>query len=173
MSDSLIAVSHCRFILLLGAQALILFFLASVMAQTGHPLDPLSANEIKVAAKALKASGQFPQTALFSTIVLKEPAKTEVLNYKSGAQFSRQAFSVIMDRTGNRTFEAVVDLKTQRVLSWHEARGVQPREGLVLHTVGYEDDGRLHPILYPASLSEMVVPYGAPDQNWRWRSAFD
>ena len=50
---------------------------------------------------------------------------------------------------------------------------MHPREGLVLHTVAYEDDGRARPILYRASLSEMVVPYGDTDRNWRWRSAFD
>ena len=50
---------------------------------------------------------------------------------------------------------------------------MHPREGLVLHTVGYEDEGRVRPILYRASLSEMAVPYGDTDRNWRWRSAFD
>ena len=50
---------------------------------------------------------------------------------------------------------------------------MHPREGLVLHTVGYEDGGTTRPILYRAALSEMVVPYGDPDTNWRWRAAFD
>ncbi len=61
-------------------------------------------------------------------------------------------------------------------ISWQKWRfryTMHPREGLVLHMVGYEDDGRLRPILYRASLSEMAVPYGDPDRNWRWRSAFD
>jgi primary-amine oxidase len=40
---------------------------------------------------------------------------------------------------------------------WRLRIGFTPREGLVLHTVGYEDQGRLRPILYRASLSEMVV----------------
>jgi primary-amine oxidase len=39
--------------------------------------------------------------------------------------------------------------------------------------VGYEDQGRLRPILYRASLSEMVVPYGDPaPTHWR-KNAFD
>jgi hypothetical protein len=61
-------------------------------------------------------------------------------------------------------------------VSWQKWRfrySLHPREGLVLHTVGYEDDGRLRPILYRVSLSEMAVPYGDPGRNWRWRSAFD
>jgi primary-amine oxidase len=56
---------------------------------------------------------------------------------------------------------------------WRFRYTMHPREGLVLHTVGYEDEGKIRPILYRAALSEMVVPYGDPDANWRWRAAFD
>jgi primary-amine oxidase len=56
---------------------------------------------------------------------------------------------------------------------WRFRYTMHPREGLVLHTVGYEDEGKVRPILYRAALSEMVVPYGDTDENWRWRSAFD
>lgn len=56
---------------------------------------------------------------------------------------------------------------------WRFRYTMHSREGLVLHTVGYEDGGRVRPILYRASLSEMVVPYGDPDPVWAWRNAFD
>jgi primary-amine oxidase len=56
---------------------------------------------------------------------------------------------------------------------WKFRYTMHPREGLVLHTVGYEEDDKVRPILYRAALSEMVVPYGDPETNWRWRSAFD
>jgi primary-amine oxidase len=56
---------------------------------------------------------------------------------------------------------------------WRMRLGFTSREGLVLHTVAYEDGGRLRPILYRASLSEMVVPYGDPaPTHWR-KNAFD
>jgi len=287
-----------------------------------HPLDALIAAEIDAAAGILSAAPQFPEGALFATIVLKEPAKRDVLAYSPGAPTARQAFAVILDRRRNRTFEAVVDLGTSRIVSWTPIAGVQPvvleaeydalvrvvkadtrwqnamrkrgitdfdqvqidywavgqvapqyqtrrllravaylkgsatnfygrpiegvgvlvdmtaekvvefvdtgavplppasqeldekstgtrtapqsltiaqpggpsftisgqeirwqkwrfrytmhpREGLVLQMVGYEDAGKLRPILYRASISEMAVPYGDPDRNWRWRSAFD
>jgi primary-amine oxidase len=290
--------------------------------QAVHPLDPLTSDEIKVAAGVITSLPQFPEGSLFSTIVLKEPVKKEVLSHKPGAPVSRQAFAVILDRKGNRTFEAQVDLKASRLISWEQIKGVQPlvmesefealpdivkadsrwqeamrkrgindfdkvqidgwavgqvaaaheggrllralsyfkgedvnfygqpiegvvalvnmntnkvievvdtglvplaprsqqldetstgtrtapkpllitqpegasfeingqevrwqkwhfrftmhpREGLVLHTVGYEDAGRIRSILHRASLSEMVVPYGDSETNWRWRSAFD
>jgi primary-amine oxidase len=40
--------------------------------------------------------------------------------------------------------------------------GFNPREGLVLHNVGWEEGGRVRPILHRASLVEMAVPYGDP-----------
>jgi primary-amine oxidase len=56
---------------------------------------------------------------------------------------------------------------------WRFHFGLDPREGLVLHQVRYVDAGKERSILYRASLSEMVVPYGDPDSTWNWRSAFD
>jgi primary-amine oxidase len=288
-----------------------------------HPLDALTSREIAVAADTLRAYEAFPNDALFSTIVLHEPPKQEVLDFKPGGRFRREAFAVVMDRVNNRVFEAIVDLRTSQLASWKEVPGVQPlvfvvendvlipqivkadpawqeamrkrgitdfekvqvdtwaagqvvgqpagrllravsyykdrsdnfygrpiegvvalvnmntgkvvdlidssavplpppsqdldeqsigsqrvaprplivtrpqgdsfemngnevrwqnwrfrfsmhpREGLVLHTVGYEDQGRVRSILYRGAVSEMVVPYGDTDLNWRWRSAFD
>jgi primary-amine oxidase len=56
---------------------------------------------------------------------------------------------------------------------WQLRVGFNPREGLVLHQVGYADKGRLRPVVYRASLSEMVVPYGdvAPT-HWN-KNVFD
>jgi len=45
---------------------------------------------------------------------------------------------------------------------WQLRLGWTPREGLVLHQVGYADQGRVRPILYRASVAEMIVPYGDP-----------
>lgn len=45
---------------------------------------------------------------------------------------------------------------------WQMRVGFNPREGLVLHNVGWEENGRVRPILHRASLAEMAVPYGDP-----------
>ena len=103
-----------------------LTFLLMMALATEHPLDPLNAQEIEFSAQLLRASPQFQKDASFSTIVLKEPPKEEVLRYTAGSPMPRQAFSVILDRTGNRTFEAVVDLTTKQIVSWKEVKGVQP-----------------------------------------------
>jgi primary-amine oxidase len=57
--------------------------------------------------------------------------------------------------------------------NWRFRYALHPREGLVLYTVGYEDQGKLRSILYRGSLSEMVVPYVDPSTGWFIRNAFD
>lgn len=47
--------------------------------------------------------------------------------------------------------------------NWRFRIGADPRVGLVLYTVGYEDAGKFRSILYRASLSELFVPYGDPN----------
>lgn len=291
-------------------------------ARATHPLTPLTAAEIRESFSLLKADPRFPAGAFFPTLVLQEPPKATLLAWKPGQAFPRQVYAEIFDRPNNRTFEAVLDLRTQQVLSWTRRPGVQPstfneeyesvpklvradphwqaamrkrgitdldavhldvwaggdlpvagvpretrllrvlsfhrgalpnpydrpiegvvvavdanrmrvvevtdtvatpissdpgatsgtparppvkplrisqpegpsfelrdgevrwqnwrfrpvlhpRDGLVLCQVGYEDHGRLRPILYRAALSEISVPYGLPDSGWKWRSAFD
>lgn len=56
---------------------------------------------------------------------------------------------------------------------WQFRVGFTPREGLVLHQVIYEDDGRPRSVLYRASLAEMVVPYGDPRAPHYRNNAFD
>jgi primary-amine oxidase len=67
----------------------------------------------------------------------------------------------------------VIDGYEVRWQKWRLRVGFTSREGLVLHQVAYEDQGRLRPILYRASLSEMVVPYGDPGRSHRKKNAFD
>ena len=56
---------------------------------------------------------------------------------------------------------------------WRLRVGFNAREGLVLHAIGYEDGGRLRPVLHRAALSEMVVPYGHPGGGHFRKNAFD
>jgi primary-amine oxidase len=47
--------------------------------------------------------------------------------------------------------------------NWRFRFGFDGRVGVVLYTAGYEERGKLRPVLYRGCLSEMVVPYGDPD----------
>jgi primary-amine oxidase len=56
---------------------------------------------------------------------------------------------------------------------WRFRVGYTPREGLVLHQIGWAGDQGVRPIVHRLSLSEIYVPYALPDDNWVWRTAFD
>jgi len=56
---------------------------------------------------------------------------------------------------------------------WHIRVGFHVRDGLIFHDIGYEDQGRLRPIMHRASMAEMVVPYGDPSPGAFRRNAFD
>jgi len=57
--------------------------------------------------------------------------------------------------------------------NWSLRVSMDSVEGLVLHQVSYEDKGRIRPLLFRASVSEMVVPYGDPGPMHGWKNAFD
>jgi primary-amine oxidase len=65
---------------------------------------------------------------------------------------------------------------TGRQVEWQKWKfrvGFTSREGLVLHTVSYTDESGERPILHRASISEMVVPYGDPAEQYYRKNAFD
>jgi len=102
-------------------------FSASIFAaEATHPLDPLDESEIASTVKILQAAPNFPKTALFSTIQLNELPKNEVLNFRAGAPFRREAFAIVLDREKNKTYEAIIDLRAHKITSWKEITGVQP-----------------------------------------------
>ncbi len=57
--------------------------------------------------------------------------------------------------------------------NWSFRVGFTPREGLVLNTLCYRDGEHTRPIIFRASITEMVVPYADPTTNHYWKSAFD
>jgi primary-amine oxidase len=56
---------------------------------------------------------------------------------------------------------------------WSFRVGFTSREGLVLHQLGFDDGTGVRPVVYRASVTEMVVPYGDPNTSHFWKNAFD
>ena len=56
---------------------------------------------------------------------------------------------------------------------WQMRVSMHPIEGLVLHEICYIDGERTRPVIYRASMPEMVVPYGSTSPNHWWKNAFD
>ena len=91
-----------------------------------HPLDPLTKEEIAVTVETLRAANRIDEASRFPIIVLQEPPKAEVLGFRPGSSFRREAFAIVYQREANKTFEAIVDVKAKTVLLWKEVRGRQP-----------------------------------------------
>ena len=88
---------------------------------------------------------------------------------------------ITQPRNDQKPLEIIQDEGPSYTVNGHEIRwqkwqfriSFTPREGLVLYTVGYEDQGKVRPILYRASLCDMVVPYGDPSDASFRKNAFD
>ncbi|KGH46345.1 histamine oxidase [Modestobacter caceresii] len=62
------------------------------------------------------------------------------------------------------------------VLTWEKWSlrvGFDTREGLVLHQIGFDEGTGVRPIVYRASIAEMVVPYADPNPVRSWQNYFD
>lgn len=88
-----------------------------------HPLDGLSGAEHWVARDVLVAAGKFDSTTRVAYVGLHEPPKAEVLAWRPGAAFRREAAVHLV--TGDKGYDAVVDLIGRKLLRWEEVPGVQ------------------------------------------------
>ena len=89
-----------------------------------HPLDPLRADEYSQTIALLRTAGHVNDASRFSNVDLHDPPKASVLAWRPGQDFDRSAFAIV--KQGSQTFEAVVDLSNESVVSWTEIEGVQP-----------------------------------------------
>ena len=89
-----------------------------------HPLDPLSAQEIRAAAAAVRRDCAVSDGWRFSAIDLHEPSKQEL----SGATPPPRIADITgFDRADGRAFKGTVSLAEDRVASWVALEpGVQP-----------------------------------------------
>ncbi len=83
-----------------------------------HPLDGLSGREHWVIYETLVGSGRTDTTTSYLYIGLNEPAKAEVLAWRPGQPYRREALVHLVQ--GTKGYEAVVDLDARRVISWTE-----------------------------------------------------
>jgi primary-amine oxidase len=89
-----------------------------------HPLDALTADEYWAVFETMKASGKLDGASRYSGISLHEPPKAEVLRWKRGDPFRREALAIV--KHGRQTFEALVDVSNRKLISWKEIKGVEP-----------------------------------------------
>src|SRR5215210_4612164 len=94
--------------------------------RVGHPLDPLTADEISRVASILRAQPGLSQRIRLNTIALREPTRDELAGYTAGQPIQREAFGIVLDNATGTTYEAIVSLESGAVTSWEAIPGVQP-----------------------------------------------
>jgi primary-amine oxidase len=91
-----------------------------------HPLDPLTAAEIRQAAALVRRDRGVGDGWRFASIELNEPAKADLPALESGRTASREALVVCWDRADGRAYRAVVSLTGNEVTAWEHLPGQQP-----------------------------------------------
>jgi len=111
---------------LMGWLSLALWLTAAPVAaqQVNHPLDPLSFQEYWVLLEVLRDAGHMNAETRFSIVNSHQPTKSVVWGWSKGKEFPREAFAVV--RQSADTYEAVVDVKQRKLVSWTKLSGVQP-----------------------------------------------
>ncbi len=84
-----------------------------------HPLDPLTADEIRQAAAIVRRDKGITDAWRFASIELKEPAK-------AAPQHDREALVVCWNRTDGQAYRAKVSLARDTVSHWEHLNGQQP-----------------------------------------------
>ena len=120
-----------------------------------HPLDPLDEHEFRHTAAILRRDEELGESWRFAAIELLEPDKAAVKAWRRGDPIPRAAFAVLWNRADNQTWEGVVDLTGDRVVSWIEVAGVTPNFTVdEYHEV--DDAMRAHPDVI-AALAERGI----------------
>ena len=101
------------------------------------------------------------------------PLPPQSANYAAARldNFRADIKPLVIDQPEGPSF--VLDGNSLSWQNWKVVVGFNAREGLTLHHVRYHDQERDRSILYRASLTEMVVPYGDPNPTQARKNAFD
>jgi primary-amine oxidase len=98
------------------------------MANKGihHPLDSLTADEIKQVVSIVRNSDYFTERMRFISITLNEPTKEEVSKFTGNDAILREAFVIILDNEKEATYEVIVSISNHEVHEIRHIPGVQP-----------------------------------------------
>jgi primary-amine oxidase len=103
-----------------------------------HPLDALTPEEYWKVYNALSGAGKLGEKTVFSSILLREPPKSEVLAWTPGKPMVRKVDAVLL--TEGKSYEAVVDITkaTGKIDSYTQLKKDQaPVTETEMH--GYDD----------------------------------
>ncbi|MBV9334813.1 MAG: hypothetical protein JO243_02890, partial [Solirubrobacterales bacterium] len=94
-------------------------------AGSKHPLDPLSAEEIRQVAAIMRRDQGVGSGWRFGMIELHEPAKAVVRSFSPGDRVAREADVVCWRRGDGHTFKGRVSIAEDRIVAWEHRPGEQ------------------------------------------------
>ena len=97
--------------------------------RAAHPLDPLTADEIRRARTVVEEAGKVTDSVRFPLITLLEPPKAEVLAHRPGAEVPRRVLLIVLDLANGDTHEGVVSLTTGELEEWEQVPTAAPPYG--------------------------------------------
>src|SRR5580692_7695925 len=127
-----------------------------------HPVDGIAAYVDLIEKKVFKIVDEFElpvpaESGDYDDEAVRGPHRTTLkpieITQPEGASFTLDGYAL-------------------RWQDWSMRIGFDAREGLTLHQISLQDHGRERPVIYRASIPEMVVPYGDPRFRY-WQSYFD
>lgn len=93
-----------------------------------HPLEPLSDDEVRDTAAAVRAYPEYAEDSVFVYIWLREPPKAALAEYELADRVpARESKVVLYDRSLRLVTEVVVSLADRKVRSWRPVPGVRPK----------------------------------------------
>lgn len=116
-----------------------LLLVASALAlppSVHHPLDALTPEEYWKVYNVLHDAGKIEDKTLFTSVLLREPLKSDVLAWKPGDPLVRKADAVLL--TEGKSYAAVIDISAGKLESFAALTGAQaPVSEGEMH--GYDD----------------------------------
>ena len=118
---------------------LLFLFLSPVFSlppSVHHPLDAMTPEEYWTIYNVLQSAGKLGEKTIFSSVLLQEPPKSEVLTWKPGMPIPRKADAVLL--TEGKSYVAVIDIANSKLESYTELKKDQaPVSETEMH--GYDD----------------------------------
>ena len=98
----------------------------TVPTSTGHPLEALTAEEIKAAVAIVRADPRFADSWRFAYVGLEEPPKASVRGFTAGDPVDRLVRTIIVAVPEAHVIEIVVSVTTGDVRSFVDVPGMRP-----------------------------------------------
>lgn len=96
------------------------------MTTAAHPLDPVTADEIRTAVALVAADDRYELDFVFAHLRLREPDKAIVLAHEAGAPVDREVEALLVPPGRLEAIEVVVSITANEVRSWTVHAGMRP-----------------------------------------------